>query len=285
MPTQVARTGSSLAKGDFIPEIWHRLMQDKFYPNSVLDEIVNRKYEGSISGQGSKVYIRQRPTIIVNDYEVNGELSYQDLQDDKLELVIDKAISYSFKLDDVDKAQSDINVVQECTTDAAQQMATHIDRDVLKTVYADATNHLNSTVASSANVLGWIVDAMTRLDEANVPVDGRFVVVPPWVLGNIMKSDLKDASLAGDSTSILRNGKVGTIGNATIYMSNNLNTNGTTWNCIAGTKHAVSFASQLVKTENIRLQNTFGEAIRGLRVYGYKVVVPDALVHMPATKT
>ncbi|MBF0256028.1 MAG: hypothetical protein HQL47_06125 [Gammaproteobacteria bacterium] len=285
MPTSVARVGSNLPNGNFIPEIWHRMMQDKFYPNSVLDEIVNRKYEGSISGQGSKVYIRQRPTVVVNDYDVNSELSYQDLQDDKLELVIDKSISYAFKMDDIDKAQADINIVQETTADAAQQMATKIDRDVLGSTYVDATTALSSTAATATNVLGWIVDAMTALDEKNVPIDGRFVVVPPWVLGNIMKSDLKDASIAGDSTSILRNGKVGTIGNATLYMSNNLATDGTTWNCIAGTKHAISFASQLVKTENIRLQNTFGEAIRGLRVYGYKVVVPDALVHMPATKS
>lgn len=285
MPTSVARTGGNLANGNFVPEVWSKKLNAKFYPNSVLDEIVNRNYEGEISGQGSKVMIRNRPTIAIGDYTANGSISYQDLTDDKVELVIDKAKYYAFKVDDVDAAQSDIRILNECTTDASKQMATHIDSDVLGTVYADAANALSSTAATAANVLGWIVDAMTYLDEVDAPADGRFVVVPPWVCGNILKSDLKDASIAGDSTSILRNGRVGTIGNATLYMSNQIANNGTTWNCIAGTKHAIAFASQVTKTETVRLQDTFGDAVRGMRVYGYKTIYPNALVHMPATKS
>lgn len=285
MPTSVTRTGGNLSNGHFVPEVWTRKLNAKFYPQSVLDEIVNRDFEGEIAGQGSKVMIRNRPTIAISDYTVNGTLSYQDLTDDKVELVIDKAKSFAFKVDDVDKAQSDIKIINECTMDASKQMATAIDAGVLGTVYADAATALSSTAATATNVLGWIVDAMTALDEANAPHEGRFVVVPPWVCGNILKSDLKDASIAGDSTSILRNGRVGTIGNATIYMSNQIANNGTTWNCLAGTKHAIAFASQVVKTETLRLQNTFGDAVRGLRVYGFKTVYPAALVHMPATKS
>lgn len=285
MPTSVARQGGNLSNGNFLPEIWSRKLNAKFYPQSVLDEIVNRDYEGEITGQGSKVMIRNRPTIQISDYKVNGELSYQDLTDEKVELPINKAKSFAFKVDDIDAAQSDIKIINECTMDAAKNLANAIDADVLGSVYVDAHKTMTSTAATAINVLGWIVDAMTALDEANAPHDGRFVVLPPWICGNILKSDLKDASIAGDSTSILRNGKVGTIGNATIYMSNNVATNGTTWQCIAGTKHAIAFASQVTKTETVRLQNTFGDAVRGLRVYGYKVIQPQALVCMPATKS
>lgn len=97
---------------------------------------------------------------------------------------------------------------------------------------------------------------------------------------------LKDASLAGDGTSILRNGRVGIVNNFTLYMSNLLNvTNANTeWNCIAGTRDAITFASQYIKTETLRLESTFGDGVRGLNVYGYKVVHPDSLVHIVATK-
>lgn len=285
MTIGVARTGANLPNGNFLPEVWSKKLQAKFYPQSVLDQIVNRDWEGEIKGQGSKVMIRVRPTVTVSDYTVNSTLSYQNLSDDKIELAIDKAKSFAFKVDDIDTAQADIGIINETTSDASEQMATAIDTDVLANVYASATSALTSTAATAANVLGWLVDAGVKLDELNAPQEGRYVVLPPWVCGNIKKSDLKDASIAGDGTSILRNGRVGMIDRFTIYMSNNLADNGTTWNCIAGTKHAISFASQFVKTETVRLQDTFGNAIRGLNVYGYKVTTPNALVHMPATKS
>jgi len=228
--------------------------------------------------------IRVRPTIAVNDYSVNSTLSYQDLVDGMIELIIDKAKSYAFKVDDIDNAQADINIVNETTMDAAEQMKIAIDKQVLAAVYADATAAIASTQVTKLNVLDWIVDAGTALDENNVPDSGRFIVLPPWICGTIKKSDLQDASISGDGTSILRNGRVGQIDRFTVYSSNNVALNTGTYECIAGQKEAITFASQFVKTETIRLQDTFGDAIRGLNVFGFKVVQADALVHMPATK-
>jgi hypothetical protein len=145
---------------------------------------------------------------------------------------------------------------------------------------------MSSTVVTKANVLDWIVDAGVLLDAKNVPQEGRWVVLPPWICGMIMKSDLKDASLAGDGTSILRNGRLGKIANFTIYMNNNLYAPSTTYHCIAGHPEFCTFASQFVKTEmKLRLENTFGHAHRGLNVYGFKVVKSDAGVYMPATQS
>ncbi len=285
MPTSVTRTGSNLPNGVFLPEIWSKKINAKYYPNSVLDEIVNRNWEGEIKGQGSKVIIRKRPTITVGDYTVNGTISYQDLTDEKVELAIDQAKYFAFKVDDIDQAQADIKVLNECSEDAAKQSATAVDTDVLGSIYSSATSAITSTVVSKTTVLDWIVDGMIALDEYNAPTEGRFVVIPPWIAGMILKSDLKDASIAGDATSILRNGRLGMIGNATIYVSNNVDLNTATYQCIAGHKDATAFASQVTKVENVRLEDTFGDAIRGLNVYGYKVVQGDALVSMPATKS
>lgn len=288
MPTQVARTGSNLANGNFISEVWSKKLQAKFYAATCLDMVTNHDHEGEIKGQGSKVYIRVRPTIIVSDYVVNGNLTYQDLADDKVELLIDKAKSYSFKCDDVDAVQSDIKLINEFTMDAAEQMKISVEKSVFASVYADATTQATNTQVTAATVLGWIVDQGTALDELNVPTEGRFFIVPPWIAGLIKKSDLKDASIAGDATSILRNGRLGMIDRFTIYVSNNLTGSGagsgTPTHCLAGTKHAISFASQFVKTETLRLQNSFGDAVRGLKVYGFKTEVPNALVDAEAYK-
>lgn len=286
MSTSVARVGGSLVNGNFIPEVWSTKLQDKFYKATVLEQIANHNWEGEISGQGSKVYIRVRPTVDISEYKVNGNINYQDLDDDKIELVIDKAKVFAFKVDDIDAYQSNINLINECTQDASENMKVAIDTEVLATVYSSATLSLTSTAVTKSTVLEWLVDAGTKLDEANVPESGRWVVLPPWAVGTIKKSDLKDASLAGDGNSILRNGRVGMIDRFTIYNSNCVANNGTTWHCMAGTRHAISFASQIVKVQHLdKLEQTFAQAVRGLNVYGFKVTKPDALVYMPATKS
>jgi hypothetical protein len=284
----VAAGYSSLPNGNFIPEIWSKKMQAKFYASTVLGEIANHDWEGEIKGGGSKVIIRAIPTITIGDYGIGGTINYQDLEDDKIELLIDKAKYFAFKVDDVDEVQSDIAIVNKTTQDAAEQMKIVVDQDVLGSVYSDATNVLASTAVTASNVLVWIINAGVALDEANVPEAGRWLVIPPWIAGMIKQSDLKDASLAGDGTSIMRNGRLGMIDRFTLYNSNNIALTGVaatgTFHCMAGTKHFISFASQFVKTETLRLQNSFGDAIRGLKVYGYKATKPEAGVYMPATK-
>lgn len=285
MANTIARVGNNLPNGNFIPEIWSKKLLAKFYRQTCLMEICNTNWEGEIKAQGNKVLIRSRPTITIGDYIVNGKISYQDLVDDKIELLIDRAKYFAFKADDIDAAQADIPFMNEAQQDAAQQMQIYIDTHVLGTVYADSTNGITSTAVTKSTVLDWLVDAGTKLDEKNIPTDGRWAIIPPWVAGTIKKSDLQDASLSGDNTSILRNGRLGMIDRFTLYVSNCLATNGTTWQAMAGHKAAITFASQIVKVEPVQMVDTFGKAIRGLNVYGFKTVIPDALVAMPCTKT
>lgn len=287
MPTLVTRQGGNLPNGNFIPEVWSMKLQAKFYAATCLDRITNHDWEGEIKGKSSKVYIRVRPTITITDYTVDGKISYQDLEDAKVELTLDKAKTFAFKVDDVDAAQSNIKIINECTEDAANQMKIAVEKNVFGSVYADASSTITSQQVTSGNVLTWIVDAGTALDEKNAPVEGRWLIVPPWIAGMIKKSDLKDASISGDSTSILRNGRLGMIDRFEVFVSNNLSgaaTSGSPTYSMAGTRDAITFASQFVKTETLRLQDQFGDAIRGLNVYGFKAVTPDALVSMPGYK-
>jgi len=201
----------------------------------------------------------------------------------------------------VDKFQSDINYVDDWTRDASEQLKITIDTQVLGDIYSDAaTGNFGNTagVISSGYVLGtsgspatldktnildYIVDMGSVLDEQNVPETDRWLVLPVWACGMIKQSDLKDASLAGDATSILRNGRIGMIDRFMIYRSNLLN--GTTnIDVIAGHKSGLTFASQMLNSETLRAESTFGTLVRGLQVYGYSVIKPEAIVHGVITK-
>lgn len=286
MPTSVARVGANLPNGNFLSEIWSRKLNIKYYKALTLMKIANTNWEGEIKGQGSKVQIRQRPTITVGDYTVNSNINYQALQDDKIELLIDKAKYWAFKVDDIDKAQADINIMNESSQDASVQAKIAVETQVFGSVYADATSTLPTLTMDKTNILDWIIDAEVKLDENNVPTDNRFVVITPKAAGYIQKSDLKNASITGDDKSVMRsgmwNGRLGEIAGFTVYVSNCLASSGTTYQCFAGQKDAITFASQITKVETLRLQDTFGDAMRGLAVYGFKVVKPEGLVSMPA---
>jgi len=136
----------------------------------------------------------------------------------------------------------------------------------------------------TTSVVDLIVDLGTVLDEANCPEAGRFLVIPARMAGLIKKSELKDASLTGDGTSVVRNGRLGMIDRFTLYVSHNLKVDtGGKYNLIAGTKMGLTFASQMTEMETIRSESTFGDIIRGLQVYGYKVVKPEALTQSVVT--
>jgi hypothetical protein len=277
---------NSLSTGVFVPEIWSKMMQKKYYARTCISEILNHRWEGEIKNKGDKVNIRVRPDITINDYEVGGNVTYQDIADSSLTLLIDKAKYWAFKDDDIDRHQADIEYVKECTDDAAQQMKITVEQDVFATVYAQthADNAMASQVITKANVLDWIVDAGVKLDVKNVPEDGRWIVLPPWICGMIKKSELKDASIMGDDESALRKGRIGMIDRFTVYANNNISTSSGTYRCVAGHPDFCCFASQFVKTDlGIRLEGTFGDGHRGLKVYGYKVTKPEAGVYMPAT--
>ena len=265
---------------NFISEIWSKKLQAKFYANTVLPQVSNTDYEGEISGQGNKVIIRTVPDVTVADY--TGSISYADLTTTKVELNIDKAKSYAFKVDDVVKAQSNFDYWNAAAQDAAESMKIAVETDVFTNIVTTFTpTAVDATSTTSANILGRILDAGQTLDENNIPETGRFIILSPQYVNLLKQSDLKDASLAGDGTSMLRNGRVGMIDRFTVYMSNNLykpasGTDANKTHTIYGHPKAMSFASQFTNTETVRLESTFGDGVRGLKVYGYKTVVPTA---------
>lgn len=269
-------TGGS---ANFIPEIFSKKLQSKFYSASVLPMISNTDYEGEISGQGDKVIIRTVPNVTVADY--TGTISYQDVTTSNIELLIDKAKSYAFKVDDILRAQSDIQYWNEASKDASESMRIAVETDFLANVVTGATSTVDDGAVTASTILDAVLEAARRMDELNIPDSDRFIVLPPWAIEMLKKSDLKLAYLTGDSTSPIRNGVVGNIDRFKVMSSNLLSVDssggvddGKTF-CLAGHPKFATFASQFVKTETVRLESTFGDGVRGLKVYGYKVVTPD----------
>jgi hypothetical protein len=287
--------------GNFIPEIWSGKLIENFYDATVLAAISNTDYEGEIRQMGDTVNIRTTPEITIKTYVKGQTLSVENPDKPKLQLIIDKGEYFACVEDDVDKVQSDINLMDTWSKDASERMKIKIDQRVLTDLLPDISAQNKGATAGrisssfdlgttgspitvtkdgaggTVSVVDLIVDMGTVLDEANAPEGGRFIVIPAKMAGLIKKSELKDASLTGDGTSIVRNGRLGMIDRFTVYMSHNLNVSSGKYSIIAGHKMGFTFASQMTNMETIRSESTFGNIIRGLQVYGYKVVKPEAL--------
>jgi hypothetical protein len=299
-------SGSASYSGTFIPEIWSKKLIEKFYLSTVLTAISNTNYEGEIRGQGDKVIIRTVPTLEIHDYKSGQTLINQRPTSNNVELLIDKGKYWSAIVDDVQEVQMDLNAMNIWSQDAAEQMKIKVDSEVLGLLYPDIgaknkgatagaiSGNINLGTTGSplavdkATVLDLILDMGQVLDEQNRPETGRFLVLPYWMSTLLKKSDIKDASLTNDGASPLRNGRVGMIDRFTIYQSNNLPhvTDGSyqAFYVYAGVKQGLTFATQLTKTETLRAESTFGNIMRGLQVYGFKVVDGDSLVGAYARK-
>ena len=270
----------SFAAGEnhFIPEVFSKKLQAKFYAQTMLSDVTTNEYEGEISGMGNKVNIRTVPAVTVADY--TGTLSYADVTSGTIELDINKAKSYAFKVDDILRLQADIDFMNEAANDAAQNMKISIEQDVFANVAAGSTlTDINATPAdiTASTVLGHILAAGEQLDDNNIPEDGRFMIINPAVATLIKQSELRQAYLTGDNVSPLRNGFLGKIDRFNMYVSNNLSTTSGVTSGLYGHPKAIAYASQFTNTETVRLESSFGDGVRGLGVYGYKVILPTAI--------
>ena len=293
--------GSPAYTGNFIPEIWSGKLIENFYDATVLAAISNTDYEGEIRNMGDTVNIRTTPEITIQTYVKGQTLSVENPDKAKLQLVIDKGEYFACVEDDVDQVQTDMNLMDMWSKDASERMKIKIDQRVLADVLTgvSASNKGQTAGAISgdidlgvagtpealttSNVIGKIVDMGTVLDEANCPEGGRFLVIPAKMAGLIKQSDLKDASITGDGNTPLRNGRLGMIDRFTVYVSHNLVKSGSEFSELGGHSMGFTFASQMTNMETIRSETTFGNIIRGLQVYGYKVVKPEALATMIVT--
>lgn len=273
----------------FIPTIWEARLLAHLDKALVYGNLVNRDYEGDIRQQGDTVKINQIADITVRDYKKGTDITIDDVDGTPTTLTISQDKYFAFKVEDVDAAQANVNLV-----DAAMARASYAMRDVvdqyIASFYASAgvTTGLGDdttplSITSATKAYESLVDMKGALDDANVPADGRFVVVPSQFYGFMLKDSRFVAAGTTKTDNVLANGYIGTAAGFQIYQSNNVpNTKGAQYKILAGTRAAISFAQQITSTEALRMEKAFSDMVRGQLVYGAAVVQPKALACMTA---
>lgn len=292
--------GMPTASGASVPNsVWSTKVLWKFYNTNVLPQIANHEYEGEIKKFGDKVKIRTIPDVSIFDLSRGQKLTYQNLVHGTVDLDIDQWKAYAVSLNDADDIQSDLDMMEDFTMDAAEQLDTAVEVQVYDSISAQlaSTNkgttaglrsNFNLGTAASAisldktNVIEYITDLSTILTELKYPKKDRWLLIPPAACGLIEKSELKDASLTGDATSVLRTKTLGTIAGFTVFESNNLPyvSGDTAYRIFAGHKSALTFAAQAKDHEVIRATDEFADYMRGYLLYGSNVNKTDGIVEL-----
>ncbi len=308
-----------MALDNFIPTVWaaeilRALDSSLVYANG---GVINRDYEGEIREAGDSVKINMIGDVTVNDYTKNTDInSPEALNDGDVMLKVDQQKYFNFQIDDIDKAQTKPKVRAEAARRASYGLRKVID-GFIAGLYTDIPT-ANSIGTDGSPITGtWLttgtlaydrlVDLGVLLDNTETPDEGRFVVVPPWFEGYLLKDDrfvsfgtaanmarLLSGSLGGVANNPApqpHNGMGGVqpIGRAAgfdVYKSTQVkNTSATKYKIIAGHPMAWSFAQQVLNIEGYRPEKRFGDALKGLVTYGAKVVRPENLALLTGNST
>ena len=295
----------NLPSGNFTPQIFSQKVQKFFRRASVVEDITNTDYAGEIENFGDTVKIIKEPTITVQDYARGTAVSTQDLADDQITLIVDQGSYFAFKVDDIEERQSHVNFEALATSSGAYSLKKNYDYNVLKYIYDNASTSSGNTGTdaspltgtTNSNTLADIVSAAKSvLDQNDVPEENRWLVAAPKFFQQLRKADAKlvDQSVMMDGgASQIRNGKMTDrpLFGFNMYMSNSIvnggagsaanktfsSTNSGEYIFLYGHMSSVATANHIAKTELIRDPDSFADIVRGLHVFGRKVLRTEAV--------
>jgi len=271
----------------FLPKVYSKQVLNFFRKSSVIEAITNTDYAGDIAAFGDSVRIIKEPEITVYQYERGADVTATKLTDQEVTLVVDTANAFKFIVDDIETNMSHVNFRDVATSSAAYALRDAFDAGVLASMFSgvsfDGTGNLDIGFASDEHDPLDIMAHMARLlDEQNIPEEGRWFVASPNFYEVLSSSSSKLLSVdynAGQGS--IRNGLVssGKLRGFNMYKSNNIAAaSNAAGKCMAGHMSATATAQTITSTEVIRDPDSFGDIVRGLHVYGAKVLRPDALV-------
>jgi hypothetical protein len=308
---------NNLPSGNFTPEIFSQKVLKFFRRASVAEDITNTDYAGEIENYGDTVRIIKEPTITVSSYSRGSVVNPQDLADDQTTMVVDQANAFAFKIDDIEERQSHVNFEALATSSGAYSLKRNYDANILTAMASGAglTGESGAATAQISDIgtLGTALDIggagtpgdtavntmlvmAQALDDQSVPEENRWFVAPPAFYKHLFSAGAKfaEVQVTGDATSPLRNGLVslGNIAGFQCYKSTALVSNGGTDQVtlsglatdgsenllLAGHMSSTATASHIAKTEVVRSTETFSDIVRGLHVFGRKVLRPEAMV-------
>ena len=308
----------NLPSGNFAPQIFSQKVLKFFRRASVAEDITNTDYTGEIENFGDTVNIIKEPTITVSSYTRGSVVNTQNLADDQITLTVDQANAFAFKIDDIEERHSHVNFEALATSSGAFSLKRKYDANVLQALSDGAgiagaddaslsgglttTNTALGTASSPINVETddagiTLMLLMARvLDDQSVPEENRWFVAPPIFYEKMFQAGNKiaEVQVTGDASSNLRNGLAtpGTLAGFSCYKSTALNsTSGTDQITLSGVAtdasenvilaghiSSTATASHIAKTEVVRSTESFSDVVRGLHVFGRKVLRPEALV-------
>lgn len=269
---------------NFTPEKWSTALNMKLRKNTKMKDLVSTKYSGEIKNHGDTVHIRSIGSISMKNY--SDTIVYENLTDPMQTLLIDRKKYFAFKVDDINKAQNDINVMNEYLVEAKIAAVEEQDSFLLAK-YADvpAGNQVAGGAFTKDNIYSKVCAVAEKLKLSNAirsgDKKGWLVINPTIETIMIQAPEFIQATQLGMKT--IEEGHLGRMAGLDIYSSTNLAAvSGVTY-CLAGTKDAITFAGQVTKIQPVILEGEFAEAMRGLYVYGGKVIVPEALAYLSYT--
>ena len=270
-----------MAITNFIPTIWSENLLTALDKQYVAVAHCNREYEGEIKNKGSVVKICGVGAIDVKDYTKNTDMTTpQALSDTVQELVINKAKYFNFQIDDIDKTQCTPKLMDAAMRVAAKAIANEADKHIFS-LHNDATNYVTLYSADEESLLNTIIEARQKLYENNVSdMENVVLEVSPAVATKILKAKI---NLPFCDTSVIETGYLGSVAGCKVYVSNNIaeetgEAGATLYKCFMRTTRAIAFAEQFSEVEAYRPEKRFADAIKGLHLYGAKIVYPDELI-------
>jgi hypothetical protein len=282
----------NLPSGNFLPIIYSQKVQKFFRTASVVEDITNTDYAGEIENFGDTVNIIKEPTITVSSYTRGGQINIQNLADDQLQLTVDQANAFAFKVDDIEERQSHINFEALATSSGAYALKDSYDENVIAAMFSGAGTTVGSDGSGTDTGFGTsetdptdiLANSAKRLHAADVPTDNRWFLGTPEFYEQLGQASAKlmDASVTGDGTSTLRNGNVldGQVNGFRLYMTNNFAASSTSnyFKVMFGHMSSTATANQIAKTEVVRDPDSFADIVRGLHIFGRKVLRTEALI-------
>ena len=282
----------NLPSGNFLPIIYSQKVQKFFRTASVVEDITNTDYAGEIENFGDTVNIIKEPTITVSSYTRGGQINIQNLADDQLQLTVDQANAFAFKVDDIEERQSHINFEALATSSGAYALKDSYDENVIAAMFSGAGTTVGSDGSGTDTGFGTsetdptdiLANSAKRLHAADVPTDNRWFLGTPEFYEQLGQASAKlmDASVTGDGASPLRNGNVldGLVNGFRLYMTNNFAASSTSnyFKVMFGHMSSTATANAIAKTEVVRDPDSFADIVRGLHVFGRKVLRTEALI-------
>ena len=294
----------NLPSGNWAPAIYSQKVQKFFRRASVVEDITNTDYAGEIENFGDTVNIIKEPTITVNDYARGQTVNTETLADDQIQLTVDQGSYFAFKVDDIEERQSHVNFEALATSSGAYALKKNYDFNVLKAIYDGASTSAANTGTDGSPIDGdaavdTLTDVMsaakTVLDGNDVPEENRWFVAPPAFYQQLRKAGAKvvDQSVMADgSASAMRNGMITDrpLFGFRMYTTNAIAVSSgsaanKTFGSAGSNEHAflyghqgaVCTANHIAKTELIRDPDSFSDIVRGLHVFGRKVLRTEAV--------